>query len=286
MTSDLRDRVDNVSELEERFISIEKAILRLTDVIKDKNDVAFPSNHRYDLSMNINKRVAGSVKGDGAAVDQLLEILALRSAHPDHDNSTYQHSHGAGIIRMLYEETCDLILEIQGTPVMKDASLMNNKGSCPKSFQKPLADLCQIAASEQTINMGYDNSPVLPPPRQLLAMAGVSFFQSRDFATDLFCQPTFWANVERVYNAPFSANDDAWAICFNLIVLLGLGSEKPDSETGVEFLKPFILNVIRAVSCPTLFLNPKLINLQALALLVRLFCLVVGRWLTDASRVW
>lgn len=268
----MRGRVDNVSELEERLINIEKAILQLTEAIKSKNDVAFANINQHDLSMTTNKRVADLVKTDAAvdfSAEQLLESLALRSAHPYQDDSTDQSRHGVCIMSILCEETRDLILETQGTLAMKDAPPIDNKVSCPKSLQNLLTDLYQIAVSEQAVNMGHDNQPILPPPRQLLAMACVPFFQSGDFATDLFCQSTFWANIERIYSAPFSANDNAWAICFNLIVLLGLGAEKPDSESGAEFLKPFMQNVTRAFTCSTLLLNPKIINLQALALLVR-----------------
>jgi len=131
-----------------------------------------------------------------------------------------------------------------------------------------LDELYRVGSTENPICIEPHDSPVQPPPRELLAMACASFFQSEDTPLDIFQHSVFWTNVERIYSSNFSARDTAWAVSFCLIILLGLCSQQGENGLSTDFSKPYRSTVIRSLGSTTLFLTPKLINLQTLALLV------------------
>jgi len=230
----------------------------LTDAMMEREGI-LQNNNQDTLSAVTSQRVAGWVE-IGTSLDfageQLISSHVSRSTDPCQEELTCLR-YTACSLPALCEETHDMLMsDSQGGHDTKDGII------------NLLTELRRIGNTELPSNVEYDNSPILLPPRQLLAMACVSFFRSGDFSTDLFCQSVFWANVDRIYNSPLSENDNAWAICFNLIILLGVGAETSNSGSSAEFLKPVMLNVTRAFGCITLFLAPKLINIQALALLV------------------
>jgi hypothetical protein len=136
------------------------------------------------------------------------------------------------------------------------------------SVTELLDELYRVGSTENPICIETHNSPVQPPPRELLAMACASLFQSEDTPLDIFHQSVFWTNVERIYSSTFSACDTAWAVSFCLIILLGLCSQQGEHGLSTDFSKPYRSTVIRSLGSTILFLTPKLINLQTLALLV------------------
>jgi hypothetical protein len=136
------------------------------------------------------------------------------------------------------------------------------------SLTELLDELYRVGSTENPICIETHNSPVQPPPRELLAMACASLFQSEDTPLDIFHQSVFWTNVERIYSSTFSDRDTAWAVSFCLIILLGLCSQQGEHGLSTDFSKPYRSTVIRSLGSTILFLTPKLINLQTLALLV------------------
>jgi hypothetical protein len=134
-----------------------------------------------------------------------------------------------------------------------------------------LERICTLASFEPPIE-GHEHMPIRLPPKQLLLMALPQFFSQVDYSTDIFVEAHFTANIERVYSHSSSQTNDAWAICFNTIVLLVLGSENwtmgNDPLMVTQFAVP-LFQAMRAALCQAKFLTtPKLINVQALALLV------------------
>jgi hypothetical protein len=146
---------------------------------------------------------------------------------------------------------------------------MNND----EAVQEVLARLCLEAGLEESFDLHSDQVPIRLPPKQFLLMAQTQFFQQADYTTDIFVHSSFWSNVDQLYSRPFKPGDEAWAICFNTIILLVLGSATPAQRgnqtlVGSQFALPFLLAVRTALSNPGVLMAPKLINVQALALLV------------------
>lgn len=250
-------RVNNVGGLDERLRNMEKSLLMLADAMKEKEGYFLSSNHDNFPTMT-HQRVNGTESSAyiGFTGDQLLNSYAAKLADLCQSELTSLR-YTPYTLNALCEETHDIL--------MSDLQVYRNSND---GIANLLTELRHSGNTEQLDNIEYDSSPILLPPKQLLAMACASFFQPGDLLTDLFCHSSFWANVDRIYSSPISANDDAWAVCFNLIILLGVGAEQSNSDSSVEFLKPLMLNITRAFRCTTLFLTPKLINLQTLALLV------------------
>ncbi|KAI0173498.1 hypothetical protein GGR52DRAFT_388641 [Hypoxylon sp. FL1284] len=116
-----------------------------------------------------------------------------------------------------------------------------------------------------------DHAPVKLPPKQLLLMALPQFFSQIDYSTDIFMEAHFVAQVEVIYSQPLMPTDDAWAICFNTIILLVLGSDSwtrgNDGLMTSQFALPLFQAMRTALHQARLFTTPKLVNVQALALL-------------------
>ena len=135
-----------------------------------------------------------------------------------------------------------------------------------------LSRMCAEANSEESFDLQPDQNPIRLPPKQFLMVVQNQFFQQADSATDVFVQSSFRANVEHIYSRPVTAADEAWAIIFNTVILLVLGSEVSAGGTepliGSQFARPFLVTLRTALSNPRVLMATKLINVQALALLV------------------
>lgn len=105
------------------------------------------------------------------------------------------------------------------------------------------------------------------PPRQFLTVVLDSFFGRDDYATNIFVPSAFHNAIEQTYTEPSNPASEAWAVCFNLVILLVIGPEQ-----GIGREDPFIQPLVRAAQFaarnPAIFLSPRLVNVQALALLV------------------
>ena len=164
------------------------------------------------------------------------------------------------------------VLEVQHTVEDQEMNVPNNPATV-ETVRGTLDQICLEAGTESCVNLQVDPITIRLPPKQLLLMARTQFFQQADYATDIFVQSYFWSNVDKVYGRPFTAADEAWAICFNTMILLVLGPEsstqESDSLVGSQFVQPFLLTVKTALGNPRVLMVAQLINVQALALLVR-----------------
>lgn len=186
--------------------------------------------------------------------------------------------HGPCTLFALCKEFCDIALSeqgLQGPPPDKDATQPGKKQDRlvdNEAVKEILARMCLDAGIEEPFDLQSYHIPIRLPPKQFLLMVQTQFFQQADYTTDIFVQSCFWSNVERIYSRPLLPADEAWAVCFNTIILLALGSETStqgnDPLVGSQFALPFVLTVRTALSNPRVLMVPKLINVQALALLV------------------
>jgi hypothetical protein len=137
-----------------------------------------------------------------------------------------------------------------------------------------LERICMLASFEPPME-GHEHVPIRLPPKQLLTMALPQFFSQVDYSTDLFVEAHFTANIERIYSRSTSPTDDAWAICCNTVILLVLGSENwtmgNDPLMVTQFAVPLFQAMRAALRQAKFLTTPRLINVQALALLVSRF---------------
>ncbi|PGH00584.1 hypothetical protein AJ80_09156, partial [Polytolypa hystricis UAMH7299] len=125
-----------------------------------------------------------------------------------------------------------------------------------------------IKTDEQDLGtkLGQLDASICLPPKQLLSVMLESFFKQADYNTDIFCRQTVYEAVERVYNEPLNPTSEPWALCFNLIILLTLGAEHP-IHSDDHFVRPMLQAASAAARKPSFFMSPRLVNVQALALL-------------------
>ncbi|KAH7150526.1 hypothetical protein B0J13DRAFT_606162 [Dactylonectria estremocensis] len=126
--------------------------------------------------------------------------------------------------------------------------------------------MCADANREEHMDIPSEHSGICLPPRQFLNIVVGQFFKGADYATDLFVRSSFQAQLDRVYACPLDPMDEAWAVCFNIIVLLAIGKDQT-TQNNSPFVQPFLQTLKMTVNNPRVFLAPRLINVQALALL-------------------
>ena len=218
------------------------------------------------------------------ADDQPSEDTPLRNPSDRHavrsEKDRFDRYHGPCSLLALCKEFRDLILSEQrkrDLPPSDDESQSSQKkqdtSNNEEAVQGLLARLCLEASVEESFDHQADHIPIRLPPKQFLLMVQTQFFERADYTTDVFVRSSFWSNVEQLYSRPFQPGDEAWAICFNTIILLVLGSETStphnnDPIVGSQFALPFLMTVRTALSNPRVLMAPKLINVQALTLLV------------------
>ena len=94
-----------------------------------------------------------------------------------------------------------------------------------------------------------------------------SFLKQADYNTDIFSHQTIYEAVDRVYREPSGPTSEAWALCFNLIILLALGAEHP-VRSDDPFVRPMLEAAHATARKASFFMSPRLVNVQALALFV------------------
>lgn len=132
----------------------------------------------------------------------------------------------------------------------------------------------------QRFQRALDSTPVdlpSPPSRQgqsserllpkvFLSVMVEHFVDQADFCTDIFLRTSLNAAVDRVYSDSRDSLHEAWAVCLDLIFLFVLGAEQP--LRAADHTQPLFDAVDSAIGKQQLFMAPRLVAVQTLALLV------------------
>lgn len=179
-----------------------------------------------------------------------------------------------------------------------DGHLVRDDGTSLEKYHGPwtLLALCRDFGLDLTSHFGHDSVPgklvgqmwldagndirrglskadssgrdaISLPSRQFLSVVLDSFFSQEDPSTDIFVRSTFQKAMERAYSEPSDPASEAWAVCFNLIILLVIGAEQGIGKQPDPFIQPLLQAAHAATQKPTIFLSLRLVNVQALSLL-------------------
>jgi hypothetical protein len=186
--------------------------------------------------------------------------------------------HGPATIFALCSQFSDTVLHDQN-PDGENTQYSPERSQTMEALKDTLTRMCLEASLEEPFDINSTNSASIRlPPKQFLLMVQAQFFQHADHHQDLFVQSHFCAVVEEIYSRPFTPSDEPWAITFNTIILLVLGSEMSSQSSDPlirsQFAMPFLSTVRTALSNPNLLMAPRLINCQTLALLVSASALI------------
>ncbi|KAL1963925.1 hypothetical protein VTN77DRAFT_7731 [Rasamsonia byssochlamydoides] len=259
--------------LEDRLSNIEGELSKLTSMFRRSGGHGSFLDPLTDDDETENATTADAKLTDDAPCRLITDRHIVRS-----QGDLIDRYHGPCTLFALCKEFCDTMLserQMQGSPSMQSQPQQGEMQDCVarnEELKGLLTRLYLEARIEETFDLPPGYNPVRLPPKQFLLVAQTQFFQRSDYTTDIFVQSTFLSHVERIYSRPFALADEAWAICFNVIILLVLGCENPnhgnnDSFMGSQFVRPFLLTIRMALSNPRILMAPKLINVQALALL-------------------
>ncbi|KAJ5749141.1 uncharacterized protein N7511_010837 [Penicillium nucicola] len=130
--------------------------------------------------------------------------------------------------------------------------------------------------SLDSFSAGLADMKMCLPPRQLLSVMVECFLKNADYATSIFDHQSLYHAIDRVYQDPANPEEKPWVLCFNLIILLTLGAEHP-LQSEDPFVRPMLQAVHVAAGNSRLFMEPRLVSVQALAL----FSLFVQQCYTD-----
>ena len=271
-------RCNNVGGLEERLSNIEtelsfmNTLLKTNGVQRLSDEISTDDVYLGDLSTN-------DPLGEDSPSLPPTDRHIVRSS-----SNLTDRFHGPCTLFALCNDLRDTLLSaerIQSPVSANDEFRRSRKHDRPavNDAARDLLDrICLEASTEESVDLQGDQIPVRLPPKQFLLMAQTQFFQQIDYTTDIFVQSWFLSNVERVYSSPFTPADEAWAVCFNTMILLVLRQESSvqdyGSLIGSQFVRPFLLTVRSAIHNPRVLMAAKLVNVQALALLVSTSCIV------------
>ncbi|KAG8408384.1 hypothetical protein J3459_017856 [Metarhizium acridum] len=150
----------------------------------------------------------------------------------------------------------------------KFSMLANGDETINKTIESYVNKLTQDTVVEESADVGKVavDEAVRLPSKQFLTAILDTFFKLVDHTTDISEPQITYRALERVYKEPLGPSSEPWAIYFNLIILVVLGAESPNLIDD-PFIRPALQASQVAIKKSSLFLGPKLINVQTLALL-------------------
>lgn len=190
-------------------------------------------------------------------------------AQPDHPSTDESIGHH------IFRDTGEMIDYFHGSSSLfvlcnhLKSRMMEQDETDPQILQV-LAKVCRTAGEIETLPIAYEEATVRLPMKQQAVSAVEHFLRHVDFATDIFVPENLLGNLERIYLEPLKPQDEAWATCLHAIIILVLGRETalPASNALLTGFARNLLPSRAALVNPRLLTSPRLINIQALLLLV------------------
>ena len=125
-------------------------------------------------------------------------------------------------------------------------------------------------------DLGSDGEPLSLPPQSLLQSCLDFWYANTELEMPLFEKSTLLGAMQQ--QCSDSQRDDAWTLCFNNIILQSMSrrskfmySDADDNDMSGSIFESLMMNVKRALQDLTRFARPRLVNVQAMVLLVRFF---------------
>ncbi|KAJ3517463.1 hypothetical protein NM208_g14698 [Fusarium decemcellulare] len=232
----------NFEALEDHLSSIQSDLSALTSLVKSGNGASSLPASGDDRTLQDSARPEGT-----ATTRQDRHIVRNTSQSVD-------RYHGPCSLYTLCRELHD------------DSIFETADGDEHVAIRIMLQQMVAEAGQEHEFESPYAHTGICLPPRQFLNIVVGQFFKNADYATDMFLRSTFQAQLDRIYSQSLRPSDEGWAICFNVIVLLTIGKDHSNHGNS-PFIQPFRQTLNMAINNSRIFLTPRLVNVQALALL-------------------
>ncbi|KHN94882.1 Zn(2)-C6 fungal-type DNA-binding domain protein [Metarhizium album ARSEF 1941] len=244
----------NFEDIQTRLIVVQEDLAALTSMFKQTN-------------------AAPGLKTDPTKEDPPDRDLLSRAAEGDFGDDNAGESVGhifrdAGTQIEQYHGTWTLVSQCHDFAAdVKASMLANGDETVDEAMENHINKLTQDAAVDDSGDFGKaaPDEAVRLPSKQFLSAVLDTFFKLVDYTTDISEPQITYEALERVYREPLGPSSEAWAVYFNLVILVVLGAENPNLIDD-PFIRPALQASQVAIKKPSIFLAPKLINVQTLSL--------------------
>jgi hypothetical protein len=248
-----------MAKIEERLGDIEGSLSALAErLTQDDHETVYPAESA--ILSGSQPPQSDSSQGSGGCASDSLQHCIFRN-----HKSQIDRYYGPGALPTLCREFQATI----STPPTSSASSRHRE-----TLEQHLGRIIQ-EAGDQGAGLGRSTGP-MPlrlPAKQLFLLVQSQFFQRCRWAMNVFAAGLFRARVEQLYTRPLTIDDTPWVLSLHLItfLVLGLEQEEPGRQLDARIHISNIFGWGVSWSEKSSMLVPRLIDVQALALLVSLF---------------
>ena len=152
-------------------------------------------------------------------------------------------------------------------------------------FVTTIENISKYSVVDDRLDFSSDGLPLALPPKGLLDALIEPYFSEISCILPIFRKEKVCEAIRKEYEANTHKTNGAWLLCFNNMIVQTLEARSLSSQTRsstddwsirayssaieVELLRPFLVNSKRGLDRLERFLEPKLVNVQALISMVR-----------------
>ena len=177
---------------------------------------------------------------------------------------------------------------LASSPGSRRGSFGTYSSPSPSRLQSTIAEIQRkYEAANQAIgrlddSVEADGEPPGLPPRSLLEASLEYYFDQSCLKLVIFQKETIARAIEQQYAPGGRSSDCAWISCFNSLIVLSLSCKSKmvrnfrsltHHSSDEDLLATLLINSKRAIAMIEMFKEPRLVNLQALFLLVSVVCM-------------
>lgn len=148
-----------------------------------------------------------------------------------------------------------------------------------------IENISKYSVVDDRMDLSSDGLPLALPTKGLLDALIEPYFSEINCILPIFRKQKVCEAIRKEYEANTHKTNGAWLLCFNSMIVQTLEARSLSSQTRsstddwsirayssaieVELLRPFLINTKRGLDRLERFLEPKLVNVQALISMVR-----------------
>ncbi|KAH9210394.1 hypothetical protein DL95DRAFT_448845 [Leptodontidium sp. 2 PMI_412] len=237
----------NLGDIQDRVVKMQGELSWLTTALKRSNIAGQPElTLPRDLSITH---------------DSEDEVAPIQAGHVDRNSVTQiERYYGPRtLVSLCRDFAADLASCYGNTNNEVVTGLVNHLLFDSTRVNEDCLDLLELGSGRTELNTCN------LPPKHLLSVMLDSFIKQADYSTNIFCRRSIQEAIERVYEEPSTPASEPWALCFNLIILLTLGSDDP-VRSDDPFVRPMLQAAQAMAEKPSRFMSTRFANVQALAL--------------------
>ena len=251
---------------------MEKTISDLPNVIR--SFVTHPTHQDFSLSASDSMESARERRNDD---------------NPESPNDQPANARGRHLVDEQYYGSSSLVSLLGEIHSLLEALVKNDADPIQNQSLVEcvsiIGNISKFAVVDDRLDLSSDGLPLTLPPKGLLDALIEPYFSQINCILPIFRKERVCEAVRKEYEAGIHKTNGAWLLCFNNMIVQTLEARSFSSQTQssaddrsssayssameVELLRPFLVNSRRGLDKLERFLEPKLVNVQALISMVR-----------------